>query len=163
MKTWFNTLSPRERTLVMVAGIASVILLFWLLLADPLLNKNKRLHKIINNRENQLDVMQKQRVLIKQLQQQAKKPVNHNGRNPQQLIERALRTWRLKPSLERMQSQGPNGVRIILKNVNADRLMRFLHELEDKYALSISDMTLNNAKKESGFADVRLTIKKSSK
>ncbi len=162
MKTWFNTLSSRERMLVVFAGIALSLLLFWLLIAQPLFNNYKHLNKVINRQEDTLEEMKKQRVQIKQLQQQSQKTVKNDGRNPQQLIERGLQTWRLKSSLERMQSQGANGVRIILKNVNADRFMRFLYELEDKYALTIHDLVINNAKRKSGFADVRLTIKKSS-
>lgn len=161
MKTWFNSLSPRERNLVLIAGIASLLLLFWLLLAQPLYDKHKRLNKVIASQKETLKAMQQQSVQIKQLQRQDRKPVATNNQNPQQLIEHSLQTWRLKPSLERMQSQGANGVRLILKNVNADRVMRFLYELENKNALSITDMTINNTKKEAGFADVRLTIKKS--
>ena len=102
--------------------------------------------------------MQKQSVQIKQLQQQTKKPITSSSGNPQQLVERSLQTWRLKPKLERMQSQGSNGVRLSLKNVNADRVMRFLHELESKHRLSINNLVINNNKKEAGYADVRLTI-----
>lgn len=160
MKTWFNALSPRERTLVLIATTAVFLLLFWLLLAKPLYDNHTRLNKIISKQEGTLEIMKKQSAQIKQLQQQNKKPVTNSNKNPQQLIEQALQTWRLKPSLERMQSQGPNGVRIVLKNTNADRVMRFLYELEEKYALSISDMVISKAKKKIGFADVRLTIKK---
>jgi len=163
MKTWFNSLSARERMLVILATIASLLLLFWLLLAQPLLTNHKRLNKIISSQQVTLKKMQKQRIQIKQLQQQNDKPVVASNKNPQQLIEHSLQTWRLKPSLERMQSQGANGVRLILKNANADRVMRFLYELENKKSLSISEMIINNNKKESGFADIRLTIKKSSK
>jgi len=163
MKTWFNSLSPRERTLVIVAGIASLLLLFWLLLAKPLFDNHTRLNKIIASQTDTLKKMQLQSIEIKQLQKLTSKPVTTNNKNPQQLIEHSLQTWRLKPSLERMQSQGANGVRLILKNANADRVMRFLYELENKNALSISEMVINNNKKESGFADIRLTIKKSGK
>ena len=163
MKAWLNSLSSSERTLVLSAGIALLLLFFWLLIAKPLYDNHSRLNRIILSQKNTLKTMQKQRIQIKQLQQQNNKPVTTNNQNPQQLIERSLQTWRLKPSLERMQSQGAKGVRLILKNVNADRVMRFLYELENKNALSITDMVINNAKKEVGFADVRLTIKKLNK
>ena len=160
MKTWFSALSPREKTLVLFATTAAFLLLFWLFLVKPLYDNHTRLNKIIAKQESTLQIMKKQSVKIKQLQRQNKNPVTTNNKNPQQLIEQALLTWRLKPSLERMQSQGANGVRIVLKNTNADRVMRFLYELEEKYALSISDMAISNTKEKLGFADVRLTIKK---
>jgi len=163
MKTWFNSLSPRERMLVLFAGIASFLLLFWLLLAKPLLDNHTRLNKVITSQKETLKKMQQQSVQIRQLQQQESKPAVVSNKNPQQLIEHSLQTWRLKPVLERMQSQGANGVRLILKNANADRVMRFLYELENKNSLTISELVINNQKKEAGLADVRLTIKKSSK
>lgn len=161
MKTWYNSLSPRERTLVLAAGSAMLFLLLWLLVAKPLYNKHKKLNTQINSQKLALETMKKQSLQVQRLIQDNAKPVVKNTGNTQQHIERALQTWRLKSTLERMQSQGPDGVRLILKDANADRFMRFLFELENKHALTISNLVINNAKKESGFADIRLTIKKS--
>ncbi|MEE9309531.1 MAG: type II secretion system protein GspM [Cocleimonas sp.] len=161
MKNWYNSLAPRERTLVFYGGIATSLLLIWMLVAKPLYNNHKKLNKVIASQEKTLATMQSQSQQVKQLQQQETKPASSGSGNPQQLVERALQTWRLKPQLERMQSQGSNGVRLSLKNVNADRVMRFLHELENKYGLVINNLVITNEKKEAGFADIRLTIKRS--
>lgn len=161
MKTWYNSLSPRERMFVLVAGSAMLFLLLWLLVAKPLYNKNKKFNTQINSQKLALETMKKQSLQVKRLKQDSAKPVVKSTGNTQQQIERALQTWRLKSTLERMQSQGPDGVRLILKDANADRFMRFLFELENKYALIISNLVINNAKKEPGLADIRLTIKKS--
>jgi len=160
MKNWYNTLAPRERTLVLYGGIISIALLFWMLVAKPLYNNHQKLNKVISSQKDTLEKMQKQSLQVKQLQQQNVKPTKSSTGNPQQLVERSLQTWRLKPQLERMQSQGANGVTLILKNANADRAMRFLYELEDKYALTIDNLTISNSKRETGFADMRLTIKR---
>lgn len=161
MKTWYNSLSPRERTLVLFASVAVFTLLFWMILAKPLFKKHQKLNKQISAQQATLENMKKQSLQIKALKQQNIKPAIKVSGNTQQLIERALQTWRLKPQLERMQSQGANGVRIILKNANADRFMRFLFELENKYGLTINNLVISNTKKEPGFVDIRLTIKKS--
>ena len=161
MKTWYNSLSPRERTLVIFASIASLLLLLWLFVAKPLYTKHQKLNKQITSQKITLETMKKQSLEVMRLKQQnLKAPTKVTG-NAQQLIERALQTWRLKPKLERMQSQGANGIRLVLKDANADRFMRFLFELENKYALTISSLKINTTKKEPGFADIRLTVKKS--
>lgn len=160
MKDWYNTLAARERALVFYGGIIAIMILVWMLVIDPLMTSHTKLNKIINSQQKTLETMQSQSIQVKQLQQGNKKPVANNSGNPQQLVERSLQTWRLKAKLERMQSQGSNGVILSLKNVNADRAMRFLYELEDKYALLITNLVINNDKKEAGFADVRLTIKR---
>lgn len=160
MKNWYNSLSARERNLVVYGSILSAIILFWLLVAKPLYNKHNKLTKTIQNKTSALELMQGQSVQVKRLQQQnlANKTPKIAG-NPQQLVERSLQTWRLKPALGRMQSQGSNAVRLTLKDANADRFMRFLDDLEKKYALAVESLSMT-ADKESGLADIRLTVKR---
>ena len=164
MNSWFNSLSPRERSLVSYGSVAVLAVLIYLLAIKPLYNNQISLNKRIVAQKNTLSMMQKQSLQIKQLQQQKViKPKTVGTQNPQQLIDSSLQTWRLKTVLERMQSQDSNGVRLILNNANADRVMRFLHELESKHALSISSMSIDNSNKKVGFADFKLTIKSSTK
>lgn len=161
MKNWFNTLSQRERLLVSFGSLAVILALLWLLVVNPLYKKNSRLNKQIDQQQASLITMRKQRDQIRELQQAENAiPVTNSNQNPQQLIERSLQTWRLKNALERMQSQGVNNVRLNLKNANADRVMRFLHELESQHALAIGNLSINRSNKESGFADFRLTMTK---
>ena len=163
MNSWLNSLSPRERALVTYGSIAVLIVLLWLLVLKPLYNNKTTLVKAIEQQKVTLANMQKQSIEIKQLQQQkTTRPNTSSTQNPQQLIERSLQTWRLKTVLDRMQSQGA-GVRLTLKNANADRVMRFLHELESKHSLSISNIAIDSSKKEAGLADFRLTIQSNSK
>ena len=159
MKDWLNTLNPRERNLVTYGSIIATLLILGLFIVQPLLDNNKKLNKIISNKTTALKVMQKQSLQVKQLQQQATKPEQTNNQSPQQIIESALQTSRLKPALERMQSQGLNGVNLVLKNANADRTLRLIADLENKYSLTISNLTINTHKKEAGLIDVRLTVK----
>ena len=160
MSTWYNTLAPRERALVFYGGIVAIVILFWMLIIDPLMTNHTKLNKIINSQQKTLATMQSQSIEIKRLQTQGTKPTKNVSGSPQQLVERSLQTWRLKPKLERMQSQGSKGVRLSLNNVNANRAMRFMYELEDKYALTITSLVITNDKKETGLADIRLTIKR---
>ncbi len=158
MKNWYNSLSQRERMLVVYGLIVASIILLWLLAVKPIYNNHLKLNKTIEQQYNTLSLMQKQSLQIKQLQQQSlRKPASNTSQNPQQLIERSLQTWRLKTSLVRMQSQG-KGVRLILNDADADRVMRFLYELENQHALVIDSMAISTNKKASGLADFRLTI-----
>ena len=157
---WYNALSPRERNLVLYGGMIAILILFWLLIIDPLYTSHQKYNKIIASQKATLQTMQKQSLEVKKLQQLATKPVTTSTGNPQQLVERSLQTWRLKPKLERMQSQGANGIRLSLKNASADRVVRFLSELETKYNLSISNLIMSNNNKDTGYIDVRLTIKR---
>lgn len=160
MKAWYNSLTPRERNLVTYGSIVAGLILFWLLIGKPLYGKHGKLSRDIQNKSNALELMKGQSLQIKQLRKNNNANTNSNVTgNPQQLVEKALQTWRLKPALQRMQSQGADSVRLTLKDANADRFMRCLHELENKYALSIENLSMT-ADKELGLADIRLTVKR---
>jgi type II secretory pathway component PulM len=159
MKNWFNSLSPSERNLVFYGSILASLILLWMLVVEPLINNHTKLNKTITYQKNTLKVMQKQSSQVKQLQQLGEKSTQSSTGNPEQLIEKALQTWRLKPALERMQAQGSKGVRIVLKNAIADRSMRFLYDLENKHGLLISNLVINNSNKEAGYTDLRITVK----
>ena len=164
MSNWYNSLSPRERALVTYGLIAVLALMLWLFAIKPLYFNQIKLKKVISQQKVTLATMQDQSAEIKLLQlQTSTKPQISGTQNPQQIIERSLQTWRLKTVLDRMQSQGNNGVRLILKNANADRVMRFLHELESKHSLAITNLAVDSNNKDVGLADFRLTIQSNDK
>ncbi|MCK5810929.1 MAG: type II secretion system protein M [Cocleimonas sp.] len=160
LKSWFLMLSSREKTLVSIATVAVIIMLFWLMILNPLLSRHESLTKLTQSKQTELQLMQRQSALVKQLQQQnsgtTKKKVTGN---PQQMIEGALQTWRLKPTLQRMQSRGANKVILSLKKAEADKVMRFIYDLEQKYGLNSNEMILKKSKT-IGLVDVRLILEK---
>jgi len=160
LKSWFLMLSSREKTLVAIATVAVVIMLFWLLILNPIFSNHDSLTKLTQSKQTELRLMQRQSALVKQLQQQnsgtATKKISGN---PQQLIERGLQTWRLKSTLQRMQSRGTNKVILSLKEAEADKVMRFIFELEQKYGLSSSEMLIKK-NKTVGTVDVRLILER---
>jgi len=153
-------LSSREKTLVSIAAISVTMMLFWLIVLNPILSKHEKLSKLTEEKQIELRIMQRQSTLVKQLQQQANgSSTKKVTGNPQQLIEQALQTWRLKPTLQRMQSQGAKKISLSLKNAEADKVMRFIAELESKYGLNSTDMTITKSKT-LGMINIRLTLEK---
>lgn len=153
-------LSSREKTLVSVAALSVIIVIFWLVILSPILTKNEQLTKLTEAKQTELVLMQRQAVLIKQLQKQVKATrVKKVTGNPQQLIEQALKTWRLKPTLQKMQAQGEKKISLSLKEAEADKVMRFIAELESKYGLASSAFVISKGKT-LGTANVRLSLEK---
>jgi type II secretory pathway component PulM len=160
LKSWFLMLSSREKTLVAIATFAVVVMLFWLLILNPIFSGHETLTKLTESKQTELRLMQRQSTLVKQLQLQSSSMATKKiTGNPQQLIERGLQTWRLKPTLQRMQSRGTNKVILSLKEADADKVMRFIFELEQKYGLSSSEMLLKK-NKTVGTVDVRLILER---
>ena len=160
LKSWFLMLSSREKTLVAIATVAVTLMAFWLAVLNPILTQHQKLSKLTQAKQTELLLMQRQSILVKQLQQQSKATGKKKIKgNPQQLIERGLQRWRLKPSLQRMQSRGAKKVILSLKKADADKVMRFIAELEQKYNL-ISDEMIISKNKTIGTVNVRLTLVK---
>ncbi len=160
LKSWFLMLSSREKTLVSIAAVAVILLVFWLGVLNPILTQHEKLSKLTQAKQTELLLMQRQSTLVKQLQQQSKATRKKKIKgNPQQLIERGLQTWRLKPSLQRMQSRGAKKVILSLKKADADKVMRFIAELEQKYDLISNEMIISK-NKTIGTVNVRLTLEK---
>jgi type II secretory pathway component PulM len=160
LKSWFLMLSSREKTLVSMATLAVILMVFWLGVLNPILSKHEELIKLTEGKQTELLLMQRQSTLVKQLQWQVKATNKKKIRgNPQQLIERGLQTWRLKTNLQRMQSRGANKVIVSLKKADADKVMYFIAELEQKYNLASNEMIISK-NKTVGTVDVRLTLEK---
>lgn len=160
LKSWFLMLSSREKTLVAIATVAVTLMAFWLAVLNPILTQHQKLSKLTQAKQTELLLMQRQSTLVKQLQQQSKAIAKKKIKgNPQQLIERGLQRWRLKPSLQRMQSRGAKKIILSLKKADADKVMRFIAELEQKYNL-ISDEMIISKNKTIGTVNVRLTLVK---
>ena len=160
LKSWFLMLSSREKTLVSVATVAVIVMLFWLLILNPILSSHESLTKLTQSKQTELQLMQRQGAMVKQLQRQSSATTTKKVTgNPQQLIEKALQTWRLKSTLQRMQSRGVNKVILSLKKAEADKVMRFIHDLEQKYGLNTNEMILKKSKT-IGMVDVRLILEK---
>jgi len=155
MKQWFMMLSSREKTLVSVAAVIVPLLLFWLIVLQPMMSKHTLLNAQIQDRTQLLQKAQLQRTQIKKLQSSGGKPVNRG--NPQQKVESALRTWRLRSSLGVMNAPNSRTVRLNLRGAKADNIMRFLFDIETKYGLAVKNLSLKPTK-DIGHANASLTL-----
>ncbi len=140
IQQWFSMLNTREKTMVF-GGLGIVLLiLIWAIILEPLKTQNIKLETQVQERETELRWMQMAQSNILQAQNNpvGKRPVAPS--NPSQVIERALQKYKLKKGLKQM--RGSDEIRISLKDVNVDRVMQFLGELETKYSLQILKMDI---------------------
>lgn len=147
MKQWFMMLSSREKTLVSVAAIIVPILLIWLLFLQPMIKEHSVLKQQIEDRLTILDKVRQQSVQIKQLRASGSRQTSTNRGNPQQKIESALRTWRLRSDLNEMRTIASNTVKLDLKSsAEADNVMRFLYDAETKFGFTVKELSMKPGK-----------------
>lgn len=157
MKQWFMMLSSREKTIVSVGAVLVPLLLLWLILLQPMIKKSAVLDSQIQDRSAILQKMRQQSVEIKQLQKSGANSKKVQTGNPQQKVESALRTWRLRSSLGVMSAPNSRTVKLNLREADADSIMRFLFDVETKYGLAVKNFSMKPTK-DIGKANASLTL-----
>lgn len=157
MKQWFMMLSSREKTIVSIAAVIVPIMLFWLLILQPTINKRESLGAQITDRSEILQQMRGLSSEITQLKRTGIGTKKVSRGNPQQKVESALRTWRLRPNLGVMSAPNGNTVRLNLKDAEADNIMRFLYDVENKHDLAVKQLSLKPTK-DIGIANASITL-----
>ena len=157
MKQWFMMLSSREKTLVSIAAVVVPFLLFWLLLLQPTMNKRKALDSQITDRSEMLQQIRGLNGEIQQLKRTGGNTPKVSRGNPQQKVESALRTWRLRPNLGVMSAPNSSTVKLNLRDAKADNIMRFLYDIENKHGLAVKLLSLKPTK-DIGIANASITL-----
>ena len=157
IKQWFMMLSSREKTIVSIAAVLIPLLLIWLLLLQPMLKKSDALADQIKDRTAILEKVRLQSAQIKMLQSNGQRNSKVSRGNPQQKVESALRTWRLRPNLGVMSAPNTRTVKLNLREAEADNIMRFLFDVETKYGFAVKEASLKPTK-DVGRANASLTL-----
>ncbi|PID45921.1 MAG: hypothetical protein CSB47_06330 [Proteobacteria bacterium] len=157
MKQWFMMLSSREKTIVTIGAIVVPLLLLWLLLLQPMIKKHGVLDEQIKDRTAILERMRQQSAEIKTLKKHSGSHKSVNKGNPQQKVESALRTWRLRTALGVMSAPNSRTVKLNLRGAEADNVMRFLFDIETKYGLAVKALSIKPTK-DAGKVNVSLTL-----
>ena len=157
MKQWFMMLSSREKTIVSIAAVLIPLLLLWLLLLQPMFKESAALKEQIADRTAILEKVRLQSTQIKMLQTNGNKNTQASRGNPQQKVENALRTWRLRPNLGVMSATNTRTVKLNLREAEADNIMRFLFDVETKYGFAVKEASLKPTN-DIGRANASLTL-----
>ncbi|MCC5794767.1 MAG: type II secretion system protein M [Chromatiales bacterium] len=142
LREWFDSLLPRERWLVSIAGLLLVASLVWLLLIQPVFSQKARAEQRISD----------QQLILLELGQlaaragQAGAPAAAAGEQSLVvLIDRSARARGLSAYLRRNQPDGPGTIRLRLENVPFDPLVEWLAELQADHGLGAVSVTVDPA------------------
>lgn len=159
LQDWLDGLAPRERVLVLFAGAFTLLALLWLLLVQPLLLQKARAE----------DRLREQQQLLAELSQlaarggpQVRAPAAPGtaGQSLVVLIDRTVRERGLAGFLRRNQPDGQDSIRLRLENVPFDQLVEWLADLQGRYGLAATSVTIDPAS-ERGRVDTNLVLAQS--
>lgn len=158
MKTWFETLSTRERYMVIVGGAALFLFVLYLLVISPILQRADAVQARLAAQQSELAWMRQAAAEIQALRGQAGATVARgDGASLLSLIERTARSGQLAPAVRRVQPDGEHGVRIWLENAAFDDLLRWLHQLSADHGIALSEIGLDR-QQQPGRVNARLFL-----
>jgi len=158
MKDWYLRQNPRDRLIVLFVAALTVIGLLYAFVWFPLVNGLDNNRTLINTKR---ETLQKVQGLSSQIQSMGNSGVqlkNDNGKPPYALIDELIRAGQIgRP--DRVEPRGANGARVQFSEVEFDKLVLVLAELE-LYGLSVETMTISRSAKNTGMVSARFNMEK---
>ena len=140
---WIN-LSLHEKRIVTSSIFIAVILFFYALVASPLADKLKNLHKQIAQSNQLLAWMQMADDRIKSLQQNLQSSSATSAKSILSTIQTEIKQASLEKNLVTLRQADDQAVQVNLQNVSFDQLITWLIQLSRKYSYQVSQMTVTS-------------------
>lgn len=156
MKEWYLRQTARDRAIVVLVGVVTVAGMLYALAWHPLQTRYTNKQQALINKEETLAFIQRAGA---QLQASAGGTVERktSDKAPYLLIDQVIREARMDPP-ERVEPSGSNGARVQFGEVEFDKLVSVLAELE-LYGLQVSTMTIS--RKNQGTVSARFNMERS--
>ena len=162
MKDWFASLEPRERRLIITAGVVVVVALLYLLVWEPIARDNESLKLRYESSQQLISWMEDAVQEAKTLQAQIKAS-GPSGRSKNQsllgVIDRTAKRDKLGPSVKRVQPDGKTGARVWLENVVFNDMIKWLEKLEQQEGVRLVT-TVIDKQDEPGLVNARLVFER---
>lgn len=144
LKKWFNNLTVRERQMVLSA--VAVIIVFILYQSwSSFTSRVDELRERVNNQQSIKSWMQQASNEAKQLRGSGLIDSRPKGKQLLlSLIDRSARENKLESSLQKVQPEGQQGVRIWLEKAAFDSMVIWLDNLQHQHGLVITDISIDS-------------------
>ncbi|NOX75293.1 MAG: type II secretion system protein M [Gammaproteobacteria bacterium] len=158
MKAWLAGLEPRERYMVLIGAALLIVLLIYVALWEPLVNKVDDLRASTAKQEVTLAWMRGSAQEARRLRGASggTKPIA-SGQSLLSLVDRTAKAGRLGDALKRVQPDGDKKVRVWLEGANFDDLIRWVAQLEQRQGIAVISSVFE-AQEEGGRVDGRLVF-----
>jgi general secretion pathway protein M len=162
MKEWYANLAVRERLIVAVGGVVTLLILFWALVWLPLDRSQDELRSSVGDWQQSLAEL---RVLGASMSldegDAASAPTGDTGQSAVVVVDQTLRERNLNSAVKRRQPT-PNGIRVEFEDVAFDQLVVWLGDLSATHGLSVQAGSLSQGTRaEKGRINASLTLEQS--
>lgn len=146
MQDWLNTMSPRERIMVIGCAAFVALALIWIAGLQPLLKHADGLEERVTDKRAQLASLQEQAALVDpNRQSNGPQPGVAGNQSLVVIIDRTTRERQLAGYLKRNQPEGATSVRLRLEGAPFDDLVHWLGDLDRQYGLKTANANFDRA------------------
>lgn len=156
MKEWYLRQSPRDRVIVLIVGALTLIGLLYALVWYPLDTRQASLRQTLVAKKETLEFVSRGAARIKGASGGGIQ-LKTSDKAPYLLIDEIIRQASMDPP-ERVEPSGANGARVQFAEVEFDKLVGVLAELE-LYGLQVSTLTIS--RKNQGTVSARFNMERS--
>jgi len=156
MKEWYLRQSPRDRMIVLVVGGLTLLGLLYALVWHPMSSRQSQARQSLVTKTETLEFVRRGAAqLMGASSGGSQRKVSDKA--PYLLIDQVIRQARMDPP-ERVEPSGANGARVQFSEVEFDKLVQVLAELE-LYGLQVSTLTIS--RKNQGTVSARFNMERS--
>ena len=156
MKEWYLRQSPRDRMIVVVVSALTILGLIYALIWHPMTTSQARAEQALVSKSETLEFVRRGAAQLKGANAGSSQRKT-SDKAPYLLIDQVIRQASMDPP-ERVEPSGANGARVQYAEVEFDKLVRVLAELE-LYGLQVSTLTIS--RKNQGTVSARFNMERS--
>jgi len=159
IRDWLNKLESRERQIVIAGAIALLIIMFYLIIWDPIFSARDEQAQLLETQQQTLDWMIETGHEIQILQSGGRTSSNRfNNQSISSLAERSAQSMGVKQQITKLET-AKNGVKVELEGADFDRLILWLSDMEQKYSIQASKIQIEKQEKP-GAVEARVTLER---
>ena len=159
MSNWWAGLAQRERIILIAGMVVLGLLVIWLLIIEPVVNKRADLRREVMQLSADHTWMQQAALEVRRragMQSAGQAGAAVAGGSVLTLIEVSANAANLNEAIDRVQPEG-DGARLWFEAVPFDGLVRWLAELEQRQGLLVSQLAVD-AGAEPGMVSARVLV-----
>ncbi len=158
MKAWWETLSARERLLVIGGLGLTLALLGYALVWEPFRTSHRQLQQRVAEQRADLIWMRQAAREVKRLSGNAGASSASDGRSLLTLVDQTARAAGLTSALKRVAPQGEDKLSAQLDGVEFDKLIPWLGTLEHDHRIAIVNLSIDRANA-TGLVNARVILR----
>ena len=160
MKDWFNSLAPRERTMVSVAAVVILLVLGYVAAWSPLSSRVASLEKSVEERQAVKLWMEQAAVEANQLRGAAGgSGGGDEHRSLLSVVDQTAKQSQLASAVNRIEPEGQELVRVSLERASFDDMVLWLGSLQRTFGVRVADISIER-QAETGRVNARLSLKR---